>query len=67
MLSVEKSAQMIVIKTISYCATVCGQYITNAKLENIGGMVTGIDTIFITPKNFESIDALVEEIRNLVK
>ena len=66
-LSVEKSAQMIVIKTISYCATVCGQYITNAKLENIGGMVTGIDTIFITPKNFESIDALVEEIRNLVK
>ena len=43
------------------------RYITNAKLENVGGIVTGIDTIFITPKDFESIDDLVEELRNLVK
>ena len=66
-LSVEISAQMIVIKTISYCATVCGQYITNAKLDNIGGMVTGIDTIFVTPKDMDSINDLLEEIRSLVK
>nr|WP_072537311.1 arginine repressor [Anaerococcus mediterraneensis] len=66
-LSVELSSQMIVIKTISYCATVCGQYITNAKLDNIGGMVTGIDTIFITPKNTDQIEDLLEELRSLVR
>jgi len=66
-LSVEKSAQLCVIKTISYCATVCGQYITNSKLENIGGIVTGIDTIFITPKDFEKLDELIENIRGMVR
>ena len=66
-LSVEKSAQLCVIKTISYCATVCGQFITNAKLENVGGMVTGIDTIFISPKDYSHLDQLIEQIRDMVK
>lgn len=66
-LSIELSAQLVVIKTISYCATVCGQYITNAKLDNVGGIVTGIDTIFITPKDVETVDELLEEVRSLVK
>ena len=65
-LSVEKSGQFCVIKTISYCATVCGQFITNSKLDNLQGMVTGIDTIFITPKNPESLDDLIEELRDMV-
>ena len=65
-LSVEKSGQLSVIKTISYCATVCGQFITNSKLDNLQGMVTGIDTIFITPKNPESLDDLIEELRDMV-
>lgn len=55
-LSIEKSAQLIVIKTISYCATVSGAYITNEKLDNVGGIVTGIDTIFITPTDVDKID-----------
>ena len=66
-LSVERSYQLVVIKTISYTATVCGLYITNAKLENIGGIVTGLDTIFITPKNLDEIDDLIETIRSMVK
>ena len=66
-LSVERSYQLVVIKTISYTATVCGLYITNAKLENIGGIVTGLDTIFITPKNIDEIDDLIETIRSMVK
>lgn len=66
-LSIEKSSQLIVIKTISYCATVCGSYITNEKLERVGGIVTGIDTIFITPRESENIDDLIEDLRNLIK
>ena len=66
-LSIERSAQLIVIKTISYCATVSGAYITNEKLDNVGGIVTGIDTIFITPTDVDKIDILVEDIRNLIK
>ena len=66
-LSVEKSAQLCVIKTISYCATVCGQFITNSKLDNVAGMVTGIDTIFITPKDFDKLDDLIEELRDMVR
>ncbi|MCI7238392.1 MAG: arginine repressor [Anaerococcus sp.] len=66
-LSIEKSNQLIVIKSISYCATVCGAYITNAKLDNVGGIVTGIDTIFISPVDGEKIDVLVEDLRSLIK
>ena len=66
-LSVERSYQLVVIKTISYTATVCGLFITNAKLENIGGIVTGLDTIFITPKNLDDIDDLIETLRSMVK
>lgn len=66
-LSVEKSGTLCVIKTISYCAAVCGQYITNAKLENIAGIVTGIDTIFITPRDFDGLDDLIEELRDMVR
>ena len=66
-LSVEKSGQFCVIKTISYCATVCGQYITNSKIDSIQGIVTGIDTIFITPKDSENLDDLIEELRDMVK
>lgn len=66
-LSVEKSAGLCVIKTISYCATVCGQFITNAKLEKVAGIVTGIDTIFITPRTNDQLDDLIEEIRDMVR
>lgn len=66
-LSVERNYQLIVVKTIAYTATVCGQYITNSKLENIGGIVTGLDTMFITPRDMDGIDDLVEEIRDMVK
>lgn len=45
----------------------CGAYITNEKLERVGGIVTGIDTIFITPRESENIDDLIEDIRNLIK
>ena len=66
-LSIEKTSGLIVIKTISYCATVSGAYIANEKLENVGGIVTGIDTIFITPTSEEKIDLLIEDLRSLIK
>ena len=66
-LSIEKTSGLIVIKTISYCSTVCGAYITNEKLENVGGIVTGIDTIFITPTSEEKIELLIEDLRSLIK
>lgn len=66
-LSVEESAGLCVIKTISYCATVCGQFITNSKLEKVAGIVAGIDTIFITPRQSDQLDDLIEELRDMVR
>lgn len=66
-LSVEDNNDLIIIKTISYTATVCGLFITNAKLENIAGIITGHDTIFISPKKLELKHELIEKIRSLVK
>ncbi|MDO4594343.1 MAG: arginine repressor [Tissierellia bacterium] len=66
-LSVEENNDLIIIKTISYTATVCGLYITNVKLENIAGIITGHDTIFISPKDTGEKHQLIEKIRSLVK
>lgn len=66
-LSVEQSNQLIIVKTISYTATVCGLYITNEKLDNIDGIITGHDTVFIACSDINQMDKTIEEIRDLVK
>lgn len=65
-LSVTHNKNMIIIETVAYCASICGMAITNAKLSNIAGIVTGHDTIFIAVKDFDRIDETVGEIKELL-
>ncbi|MDO4778602.1 MAG: arginine repressor [Tissierellia bacterium] len=65
LLSVKRNRDMIIVKTISYTATVCGLTITNAKIEGIAGIITGHDTVFIEVHEGYDIDEIIEEIRNI--
>lgn len=42
---------MILIKTISHTASICGTYIENSKIKGVNGIVTGSITIFIAVEN----------------
>ena len=64
-LSLKINRDMIIIKTISYTATVCGWTITNAKIEGIAGIITGHDTIFIEVEDGYKLEDVVERIRNI--
>ena len=64
-LSLKINRDMIILKTISYTATVCGWTITNAKIEGIAGIITGHDTIFIEVEEGHVLEDVVERIRNL--
>ena len=64
-LSVKKNRDMIILKTISYTATVCGLTITNAKIDGIAGIITGHDTIFIEVEEGYKTEDIVDKIRNL--
>lgn len=66
-LSVHHNGNMLIIHTVLYCAAVCGMAITNAKLDNIEGMVTGMDTIFIAVNDLDRIEETTENIRELLK
>lgn len=66
-LSVKKNREMIIIKTISYTATVCGWYITNSKIDGVAGIITGHDTIFIAIEEGYSIDKVLKDIKDLMK
>lgn len=65
LLSIKKNRHMIIIKTVSYTATVCGLTITNAKIDGIAGIITGHDTIFIEVLEGYSPDKIIEEIRDI--
>ncbi|MCI5839830.1 MAG: arginine repressor [Peptoniphilaceae bacterium] len=66
-LSVEENNDLVIVKCIAYTATVCGLFITNAKISNIAGIITGHDTIFISVEENQEIHMVVEQIRALVK
>ncbi|WP_053943354.1 arginine repressor [Kallipyga gabonensis] len=66
-LSVHHNENLIIIQTVLYCAAVCGMAITNAKIENIEGMVTGMDTIFVAVDDKSKIDLTVKDIQELLK
>lgn len=66
-LSVDHNGDMIIVKTIAYCATICGLRITNAKFDHIAGIVTGHDTIFIAVEDRKYLDQLVREIKELMQ
>lgn len=66
-LSVHHNENLIIIQTVLYCAAVCGMAITNAKLDNIEGMVTGMDTIFVAVNDKTQIDRTLKEIQELLK
>lgn len=64
-LSLKINRNMIILKTISYTATVCGWTITNAKIDGIAGIITGHDTIFIEVEEGYELEDIVEKIRNI--
>lgn len=66
-LSIKRNEDMVIVKTISHTATVCGMAITNAKLKNISGILTGNDTIYIAVEDKESLDELVADIKSIIR
>ncbi|WP_019134399.1 arginine repressor [Kallipyga massiliensis] len=66
-LSVHHNDSLIIIQTVLYCAAVCGMAITNAKLNNIEGMVTGMDTIFVAVDDKSQIENTIKDIQELLK
>ncbi|WP_425540154.1 arginine repressor [Microaceticoccus formicicus] len=66
-LSIKRNEDLIIVKTISNTATVCGLAITNAKLKGITGIITGNDTIFIAVDDKTQIDSIIDSIKSIVK
>ena len=66
-LSIKRNEDMVIVKTISHTATVCGMTIINAKLKNISGIITGNDTIFIAPEDESKLEILEEDIKTIIK
>ncbi|BAG08256.1 MULTISPECIES: arginine repressor [Finegoldia] len=66
-LTIKHNEDMVIIKTISHTATVCGMAITNAKLDNIAGILTGNDTIYITVEDKSGLEKLVSEIKSIIR
>lgn len=66
-LSVQHNGEMVIVQTVAYSATVCGLTITNAKLDNIAGIVTGHDTIFIAVKDKQYLSSTVDRIKELMQ
>lgn len=66
-LSVHANGNMIIVDTVAFCAQVCGLTITNAKLDNIDGMVAGHDAIFITLNDTSQIDKTLQDLQELMK
>lgn len=66
-LSIKHNGDMVIIKTISHTATVSGMAIANAKLDNIAGILTGNDTIYITVDDKSGLGKLVSEIKSIIR
>lgn len=66
-LSIINVENLIIVQTVLYCAQVCGMTITNAKIQNIAGIVTGEDTIFIAVKDKSKIDETMDTLKELLR
>lgn len=66
-LSIKPTENLIIVKTISNTATVCGLAITNAKIKGIAGIVTGNDTIFIALESKNDIEDVIAAIKALIR
>lgn len=66
-LSVKRNDDLIIIKTLSNTATVCGLAITNSKIEGIAGIVTGCDTIFIAVEDKKQLNTILETIKSIIR
>lgn len=58
---------MVIIETVIYCAPVVSMTITNAKLNNVAGIVAGVDTLFIAPTDVSLLDVLVKDIEEFIQ
>ncbi len=66
-LNVTHNGDMVIVKTISHTAIVCGTSITNAKLDNVSGIIAGNDTIFVAVEDKSKLDELVNEIKSIIR
>lgn len=66
-LTVKHNNDIVIIKTISHTATVCATSITNAKIDNISGIIAGNDTIFIAVDDKTKLDGIVSEIKSIIR
>ena len=66
-LSVEHNGEIVIVKTIAYSATICGLRITNAKIDNVAGIVSGHDTIFIAVDDRKYLDDIVNAVKELMQ
>lgn len=66
-LSIRKTDDMIIVQTIAYTASVCGLTIQNEKIKGIAGILTGLDTIFIKLEDDADMDAVINEIKGIMR
>lgn len=66
-LSIYHNGNMVIIETVMYCAPVVSMTITNAKLENVAGIVSGYDTLFIAPTDISALDTIVHDVEEFIQ
>lgn len=65
-LSISHNDSTVIIQTVIFCASVVAMTITNAQIANVAGIVSGQDTIFISPKSPKDLDQIVTDIEELI-
>lgn len=66
-LSVDHNGEMVIVKTIAYSANICALRITNAKIDNVAGIVSGHDTIFMAVDDHKYLDDVVNAVKELMQ
>ncbi|WP_300408200.1 arginine repressor [Lagierella sp.] len=66
-LNIDHNGDMVIVKTISHTATLCAVPITNAKIKNVCGILSGDDVIFIAVDDKSKLDKIVDEIKSIMK
>lgn len=65
-LSVTNNESFVIVQTVAYAAPVVGLAISNAKIDNIAGVVTGHDTIFVTLYDQSKVEEVVNKIKEFM-
>ncbi len=65
-LSIDAAGNMIVIKTLSGCASAAGEAIDTSNFPEIIGSLAGDNTIFMVIRSEEAVEGLLKKFANLV-